>query len=95
MSFLTIKRGTTLNLPCTETSIDLDDVEITAAVRLGGFYEALTVSSIVPGAGTYLLSADTAKWPLGSLECDIKYKAPTYTVRTPTFEIILTGEVTK
>ena len=93
---LSIKQGTTLYLPCTDDTTDLTDVTITAAVRIGStFYQALTVSDIDTSAGTYVLSADTDLWPIGSLECDIKYDGETYVSRSESFEIVVKSKVTK
>lgn len=92
---LRLKRGDTLNLDVMDDTIDLSATDIESAVQLGSFYEELTVSNIDAGAGTYSLSGDTRNWPLGSVDCDIKYTVSGDVIHTSTFQIMIIQAVTK
>lgn len=92
---LRLKQGDTLRLDVVDDTIDLGVAEIESAVRLGSFYEELTVSDIDAVAGTYILSGDTRNWPLGSVDCDIKYTVSGDVIHTSTFQIMIIQAVTK
>lgn len=91
------KRGDTLRLTVTDDVADLSDLTIESAVSHGSnFYKALTVGSIDAAAGTFNLSASTTGWPLGSVDCDIKYTDSAGDIaRSYTFQIMIMQEVTR
>ena len=93
-----IKKGDSLVLTCADDSGDLSTATIEAAVKLGGFYKALTFAEVGYSGGvyTYTLSADTSTFPIGSLDCDIKYTdASDVITYQPTFQIVCQESVTK
>ncbi len=96
---LRFKRGDTVTMDVADTDNNLVGATVEAAVMLGSFYEALTVSNFDDAAGTYTLSATaaaTAKWPIGSLDCDIKYTFSAGDIdHTNTFQIQINNRVTR
>jgi hypothetical protein len=92
------KRGDTLTLSVTDDDVNLANVTIESAVKHGSkFYQALTVSDIDADAGTFIMAASsTSNWPLGSIDCDIKYTTVAGEIsRSFTFQIMIIEEVTK
>lgn len=93
-----LKRGDTLTMNVTDDEVNLANVTIESAVKHGSkFYQSLTVSDIDAGAGTFSLScADTSLFPIGSVDCDIKYTTEAGEIsRSFTFQIMIIEEVTK
>lgn len=92
---IVFKRGDTIRMSVTDTDNDLSEFTLSSGVRLGNFYSALEVQNLDTDAGTYDLVSSSDAWPLGSLDCDIKYSATSGVRYTETFQIIIVSEVTK
>lgn len=97
------KRGDTLSLACVDDTGDITGVTIEASVSMvrtdirGYFEESLTVTETDLSAGEYTLSAtaaETEDWPIGRLNCDIKYSVGGQVERSETFYINLLERVT-
>lgn len=91
-----IKPGETLRWVCVDDSGDLTGTTIEAAVRFGDFYYQLTVTEDDLSAGQYTISAaSTANYPLGRLDCDIKYTSSGVVTFSQTFPIYVEKQVTR
>ena len=90
------KRGDTLYLMVLDDQANLDELDISAAVEMGGFYSELTVLDVDADAQTFNLMGDTAGYPYGSLDCDIKYTTTDgHTAHTYSFPIMIVSEVSQ
>lgn len=91
-----LKPGDSFELGASDDSGDLTGTEIESAVKNGDFYYRLTVTPGDLTKGEYTLSAeDTSSWPVGWLDCDIKYTAAGVVSRTQTFRVYVDEKVTK
>lgn len=90
-----LKRGETLSWSVQDTAWDISGVLIEAAIAKHGFYYELTVTPDNLSEGRYVLSADdTADFPIGTLNCDIKYTAGGIVTYTDTFYVEVLERVT-
>lgn len=97
-----IKRGETLALP--KTRVDAAGAAValpslvTAAVRTRTFYQAIGVTIDDGPAGEYTLTApatQTAAWPIGLLDVDVKYSDGTAVAYSETFHLSCQDHVTE
>jgi hypothetical protein len=93
---LRLKPGDSLAWGAVDDSGDLTGTDIEAALKHGDFYFPLTVTPDDLTIGEFTVSAgDTSKFPVGWLDCDIKYTVAGVTRRTHTFRLFVDEKVTK
>ncbi len=93
-----ITQGDTLVIAGLDDSGTLAGITVTSAVALGAFYQALLVTEIDMSLGQYEISAtpaQTANWPTGLLQSDLKYVSNGVEVHSDTYEIKVKERVTK
>lgn len=91
-----IKPGETLEWACVDDAGDLTGTTIAAAVKNGDFYYALTVTETDLTIGSYSLSAaSTSTFPVGWMDCDLKYTVSGVVTFSDTFRIYVDPGVTK
>jgi hypothetical protein len=90
-----LKRNETLSWSVVDTAFDISGVEIEAAVEKDGWYYELTVAEDDLSEGRYTISAeDTSDFPIGTLNCDIKYTVAGIITYTDTFYVEVVERVT-
>jgi ethanolamine utilization protein EutP (predicted NTPase) len=90
-----LKRNETLSWSVVDTAFDVTGVEIEAALEKDGFYYPLTVTEDDLSVGRYFISAeDTSDFPIGTMNCDIKYTVAGIVTYTDTFYVEVIERVT-
>lgn len=93
---LRLKPGDSLAWGAIDDSGDITGTDIEAALARGDFYHQLDVTPVNLTAGEFTISTDsTSRFPVGRLDCDIKYSVAGVVTRTATFQIIVDKAVTK
>lgn len=98
---LRIKRGGTLTLACTlvddGVAVPMPGWIISSQVRHQGQLVASLAVDYMERVGDYILTVtDTVAWPLGVLQCDIRYaNSGGHVMHTRTFEIEIEEAVTR
>lgn len=98
MAVIRIKPGETLAWTATDDSGDLTGFTIESAVSTpkGDFYYPLTITPTDLPNGQYEIDAvDTSSFPVGPLDCDIKYSVGGVVTYTETFRFYVDKRVTK
>lgn len=90
-----MKQGETILWNVEDDLGDLTGVTITAGIRQGDFYKALTVTPVDLSVGTYTITGpDTSEFPAGTHLCDIKYTLSDSKDFSETFRVIFEKKVT-
>ena len=101
MSVICIKLGQTLLLTaqCVQddgTPVDITGVTLASQVQdaNASLVATLTVTIVDAANGQFTLSAPTADWPLGVLNCDVRYAQNGAIIFSQTFQFLVVPSIT-